>query len=68
MKATVSKEGVLVPKEMLEGAKEVDIRKEQDRIVLIPLKQRIDPIFKLGKNPVDTGINNGAVQHDKHLY
>lgn len=68
MKATVSKEGVLVPKEMLGGAKEVDIRKEQDRIVLTPIKQRIDPIFKLGKNPVDTGISDGAVHHDQYLY
>jgi len=68
MKATVGKEGVLVPKDMLEGANEVDIQKERDRIVLIPIKQQTDPIFKMGKKPVDTGIANGSVQHDQHLY
>ena len=68
MKATVGNEGILIPKDMLEGAEEVDILKEHDRIVLIPNKLHTDPIFKMGKHPVDTGLTNGAERHDQHLY
>ncbi|TAJ95101.1 MAG: hypothetical protein EPO31_01630 [Gammaproteobacteria bacterium] len=68
MKAIVGKEGVLIPKEILEGAKEVDIRRERGRIVLTPIKQQTDPAFKLGKKPVDTGKNDGSTRHDQYLY
>ncbi|MGH7962000.1 MAG: hypothetical protein ACRERD_09275 [Candidatus Binatia bacterium] len=36
MKAKVTEHGVMVPKELLAEAEEVEIRKENDRLVIIP--------------------------------
>ncbi len=68
MKAIVKKDGVLVPKEMLQGIKEVEIVKEGGRIILLPLPNANDPLFKLGTEPVKTDTTDGATQHDLYLY
>jgi virulence-associated protein VagC len=51
MKLEVTEQGVVIPKNLLEGAKEVDVRKENKRIVVTPMPDE-DPIFRIGKNPV----------------
>ncbi len=38
MKARVTEEGINIPKRMLEGAEEVEIRKKADGILVVPLK------------------------------
>lgn len=38
MKAKVTKEGVLIPVNLLEGVKEVEIRKEDGLILVVPQK------------------------------
>ncbi len=43
MKVKVTEKGVVVPKELLNGVDEVDIRKENNLIVIIP-KTKDDPI------------------------
>ncbi|MBI5306757.1 MAG: hypothetical protein HZB37_00030 [Planctomycetes bacterium] len=43
MKAKVTENGVVVPKELLDRADEVDIRKENNLIVIV-LKTKGDPI------------------------
>ena len=58
MKVKVTKTGVVVPKEMLEGIEEVEVTKEGDRIIIFSATPT-DPIFGLGTNPVLSG-NDGS--------
>ena len=66
MKAKVTKRGLVIPKEMLAGVDEVEIRKEDQRIVISPIVG--DPIFNLGKNPVECGISDASENHDSYIY
>ncbi len=66
MKAAVHEQGVLIPKRLLKGVKAVEIRKERGRIIVLPLKT--DPIRRLGRHPVSTGLGDGAERHDDYLY
>ena len=68
MRALVKKDGVLIPKKLFKGVQQVEIRKEAGRIVLLPVPAPGDPIFRLGKHPVKTGIPDASAQHDKYLY
>jgi hypothetical protein len=67
MKAKVTSEGVVIPKKYLEGIDEVEIKKENGFIIVIPIMD-VDPIFGLGKNPVECGVTDALEQHDKDLY
>ncbi len=67
MKAKVTKRGVLIPKEMLSGAEEVEIRKENHRVVVSPLIES-DPVLELGKHPVECGVSDASEHHDYYLY
>ena len=66
MKAKVTKRGLVIPKEMLAGAEEVEIRQEDHRIVISPLVR--DPILNLGKRPVECGVSDASEHHDIYLY
>ena len=68
MKAVVGDTGVLIPRRMLRGVKEVEIRKEGRKIVVEPARQESDPAFGLGRNPVSVGVSDAAEHHDAHLY
>ncbi len=67
MKAKVTKRGVIIPKEMLGGAEEVEIRSEDNRIVISPLVKS-DPIMNLGKQPVECGVPDASEHHDGYIY
>ena len=67
MKAKVTKRGLLIPKDMLAGTEEVEIHKEDHRIV-ISLLPKSDPILKLGKHPVECGLPEASERHDDYLY
>lgn len=67
MKIEVTEKGLIIPKSLLEGVKEVDVRKEQDCIVVIPVPLD-DPIFRIGKNPVEGGVSDASVNLDHYLY
>jgi len=67
MKAKVTEKGVIVPKELLNGADEVDIHKEKNLVVITP-KTKDDPILGFGKNPVSCGVPDASVRHDKYIY
>ncbi len=67
MKAKVTKQGLVLPKELFGEADEVEIQKENGRIVIVPLSQ-VDPIVQLGQNPIKCGISDGSANHDHHLY
>ena len=55
MKAVVGDTGVLIPRRMLRGVKEVEIRKQGRNIVVEPSARDSDPIFDLGKTPCAPG-------------
>jgi len=67
MVAKVTSEGLLLPKELLGSADEVQILEEPGRIVVI-LQPDNDPIWNLGKNPIKLGITDASVNLDKYLY
>ena len=48
--------------------KEVVTRRENGRIVLIPVSAEDDPIFGLGQSPVACGVTNGSASHDRYIY
>jgi virulence-associated protein VagC len=67
MKAKVTKRGVLIPRELLEGVEEVEILKEDGVILVVPIA-REDPIWGLGKNPVKGGLPDASENHDRYIY
>ncbi len=66
MVAKVTAEGLLIPPALLVGIEAVEIRKESDRITLIPTTQA-DPILNLGRNPVPCGVPDASESHDQYL-
>jgi len=67
MRTQVTEQGIFIPKQMLEGVKEVEIRKEKSVIVIIPISEE-DPILQFGKEPVEDVVTDASVNHDKYLY
>ena len=67
MKARVTKEGVVIPKRLLNGADEVEIRKERNFILIVPHLQR-DPLLNLGTTPVSCNAPDASEDLDKYLY
>ena len=67
MRAKVTEQGVLIPKELLEGVEEVDIKKRNGLIVVLPVPDS-DPINNLGRNPIVVDVDDASVHHDKYLY
>ena len=67
MKVKVTEKGVLIPPKFLKGVKEVDVRRQNGLIVVVPVGAK-DPIFDIGKNPVNLGIKDASLNHDKYIY
>lgn len=67
MKAKVTEQGVVIPKELLEGTEEVEIRKENGFLMVVPITKS-DPILELGKHPVVCGVPDASERHDMYLY
>ena len=67
MQATVTEQGLLIPKTWLEGIDKVEISKEGDRIILVPIVQK-DPIWNLGTDPVTCDTTDASENLDSHLY
>jgi virulence-associated protein VagC len=67
MKARVTEEGIIIPKEFLKGVKEVEIRQEGNVVVVFP-KSKEDSIFKLGRNPVACNAPDASENLDKYIY
>lgn len=82
MKARITKEGLLIPREVAEralpGSEEVEILEEPGRLLIAPASGagggegpdggEEDPILNLGRNPVRTGTRDGSANHDRYLY
>lgn len=67
MKVKVSEKGVLIPRKLLKGVKEVEVRQQNGLIIIVPVGAK-DPIFDIGKNPVKSGVKDGSINHDKYIY
>jgi len=67
IKAKVTEQGVVIPREFLEGIEEVEIRKEDNLIVVTPASQS-DPILELGKHPIACGAPDASEHPDKYIY
>ena len=67
MRTKVTENGVLIPRMWLEGIDEVEIHKEQNMIIIVPVKAD-DPILDLGKQPIILDVDDASVNHDRYLY
>lgn len=67
MRTKVSEQGVVIPKELLEGITEVDIRKQNGLIVVTPVGKE-DSLYDIGRNPVKLGIPDASENLDKYIY
>jgi hypothetical protein len=66
MKTKVTEKGVLVPKKFFKGIEEVEIRKEKDLVVVVPITD--DPIIQLGRQPVLDDVEDASENHDQYIY
>ena len=67
MRLKVTEKGVVIPKEFFEGIQAVEIRRENDQIILTSATED-DPIWGLGAEPIRLGISDAAENHDHYLY
>ena len=67
MKTKVTEQGLLIPKELLEGFDEVEIRKGDHQLLIVPVSGD-DPIFQLGQEPVLDDIHDASANHGRYLY
>lgn len=65
MTAKVTKTGVLIPKKLLKGVDEVEIRKHNGSIVVRPVA-KTDPIYSLGAKPVRCGVTDASEALDEY--
>jgi len=67
MVAKVTEQGLLIPRHLLRGIKQVEIRRGKNRITLVAAR-RVDPIRQLGRQPITCGLSDASVNHDRYLY
>lgn len=65
MKAKVTNEGVQIPKSLLEGVKEVEIKKENGLILVLPLAD--ESTLKRGSQPVEDEAGDAAENHSQYI-
>jgi hypothetical protein len=66
MKTKVTGRGVIIPKKFLKGIKEVEIRKENNLVLVVPIID--DPIFQLGSQPISDEVEDASENHDAYIY
>jgi hypothetical protein len=67
MVAKVTEQGLWIPRRLLRGMTQVEIRRGKNRITLVPAP-KADPIRKLGRKPVACGLVDASTNHDRYLY
>jgi virulence-associated protein VagC len=67
MRTRVTAQGLLIPKEWLRGVVEVDIRQENNQIIIVPVQQSDDPLLRLGSEPIRMDITDASTNHDHYL-
>jgi hypothetical protein len=51
MKTAVKKGGLVIPKRLLKGIKEAEIKWEKGKLIIEPIRIENDPILLLGSHP-----------------
>jgi len=67
MRSKLTDDGVNLPRQWFLGATEVDIQREDNRVIVVPVSKD-DPIAKLGQNPINLDVDDAATNHDRYLY
>lgn len=68
MRARVTEQGVVIPKEWLVGISEVELRQEHNQIVVVPIAiNEHESLLSLGNNPITLDITDASANHDKYL-
>ena len=67
MRTQVTKDGVNIPRLMLEGVDQVEIKQHGKNIIVTPVNDE-DPIFRFGKNPVVDTVTDASVNLNKYIY
>lgn len=67
MRITVTEQGVLIPKQLLEGIREVEVRSQQGILLVLPVVEG-DPILQLGQEPIADSVDDASTHHDRYLY
>ncbi|MEM6430077.1 MAG: hypothetical protein AAF708_12620 [Deinococcota bacterium] len=65
MKVPVSDEGIVIPKTLLKDIDAVEIHREGNVIIIIPVGE--DPIWELGSDPLQDDITDASTNHDIYL-
>lgn len=72
MNIKVTSRGVTIPRRLLGEATEVEVRREEGRIIVVPVAEKADlkdePLYELGSDPEEFGITDASVNHDKYLH
>jgi virulence-associated protein VagC len=66
MKARVSEQGVLIPKEFFTGIEEVEIHQHDDTIIIVAILPA-DPILQLGMHPIEDRVRDASTNHDHYI-
>ena len=67
MRTRVTEQGLVIPKEWFVGVFEVEIRQENNRIVIVPIIPLADdPLLLLGKDPITLDIADASTHHDTY--
>jgi hypothetical protein len=66
VRTKVSENGVIIPKELLEGITEVDIRKQNGVIIVVPAGTDVLS-YDIGKEPIGRVASDASEHHDKSL-
>jgi hypothetical protein len=67
MKTRVTEQGIIIPRDMLDGLDEVEIRRHDGMIIIVAAGAH-DRIFDIGKDPIDTEVTDASVNHDSYIY
>ena len=67
MRSKVTDQGVNIPKHWFQGVTEVEIQREEHRVVVVAVRDD-DPITSLGKTPINVDMDDAAANHDHYLY
>ncbi|MBC8868569.1 MAG: hypothetical protein H8E44_04090 [Planctomycetes bacterium] len=67
MRSKITEQGVTLPKQWFPGVAEVEIQREEDRVVVVPVRGE-DSITGLGRNPIEADVDDAAANHDRYLY
>ncbi|MUL37089.1 hypothetical protein [Gloeocapsopsis dulcis] len=67
MRIIVTEQGVLIPKQLLEGIREVEVRNQQGILLVLPIAES-DPILQLGQEPITDVVDDASTHHDRYLY